>query len=102
MSRELIGRVLCFGLGALYSAGLVPLFTFGPRGQYLWSLIEAQVAEIGSVFGVAPWIATTLLGLFAVGGPLALVWLIAGRRVSRLYWTVIGAAAYGAYWMFAP
>lgn len=101
MSRELIGRALCFALGALFAAGAVPLFTFGPTGTQLWSLIEAQAAALASAIGVAPWIATTLLGFFAIGGPLALVWLIAGKQVNRLLWLLAGICAYGAVWLFA-
>lgn len=99
MSRELIGRILCFALGALYTAGAVPLFTFGPTGKYLWSLIETQVSALATAIGVAPWIATTLLGFLAVGGPLALVWLIAGKGVSRILWLFAGVVAYGVTWM---
>ena len=101
MSRAFIGRVLCFALGALYTAGAVPLFTFGPTGRHVWSLIEAQTAIIATSVGVAPWIATTLLGFFAIGGPLALVWLIAGKQVSRLLWLLAGVLAYAAYWLIA-
>lgn len=100
MSRELIGRTLCFALGALFAAGAVPLFTFGPTGAHLWSIIEAQAATIATAIGVAPWIATTLLGFFAIGGPLALVWLIAGKQVNRLFWLLAGICAYGAVWLF--
>lgn len=101
MTRELIGRSLCFALGALYTAGAVPLFTFGPTGKHLWSIIETQVSALASAIGVAPWIATTLLGFFAIGGPLALVWLIAGKQVNRLFWLLIGICAYGVYWLIA-
>lgn len=99
MTRELIGRFLCFALGVLYTAGAVPLFTFGPTGKYLWSVIETQVSTLAAAIGVAPWIATTLLGFFAIGGPLALVWLIAGKQVSRLFWLFAGICAYGVYWL---
>lgn len=98
MTRELLGRLLCFGLGALYAAGAVPLFTFGPTGKYLWSIFEQQVAAFATAVGVSPWLATTLIGLFAIGGPLALVWLIAGKGVSRLWWMLLGAVAYGVAW----
>jgi len=101
MTREVIGRVLCFALGALYTAGAVPLFTFGPTGKHLWSLIEAHVATLATSIGVAPWLATTLVGFFAIGGPLALVWLIAGKQVRRLRWLLAGVLAYGAYWLLA-
>lgn len=101
MTREVIGRALCFALGALYTAGAVPLFTFGPTGKHLWSLIEAPVATLATSIGVAPWLATTLLGFFAIGGPLALVWLIAGKQVNRVRWLLAGVLAYGVYWLFA-
>ena len=100
MSREVIGRLLCFGLGALYMAGAVPLLRFGPTGQYLWSLIETQVAALASAIGVAPWIATTLLGFLAIGGPLALVWRIAGQHVRRWRWLLAGMAGYGGLALF--
>ena len=100
MSRELIGRTLCFALGALFAAGAVPLFTFGPTGVHFWSAIETQAAAVATAIGVSPWIATTLLGFLAVGGPLALVWLIAGRQVNRLVWLLAGIVAYGAIWLF--
>jgi len=95
--RKLLGSALCFGLGVLYTAGAVPLFTFGPTGKQLWSLFEAQVANLASAIGVAPWIATTLLGFLAIGGPLALVWLVAGKQVNRLMWLLAGMIAYGVF-----
>ena len=101
MTREMIGRILCFALGALYAAGAVPLFTFGPTGKQFWALIEAEAAAVATAIGVAPWIATTLLGFFAIGGPLALVWLIAGKQVHRWRWLLAGVLAYGALWMIA-
>lgn len=101
MTRETIGRILCFALGVLYAAGALPLFTFGPTGKYLWTLIEAQVTALAASIGVAPWIATTLIGLFAIGGPLALVWLIAGKQVARVRWLLAGVVACGAYWLIA-
>ena len=101
MMRELFGRILCFALGAFYTAGAVPLFTFGPSGKHLWSLIETQVSALATAIGVTPWIATTLLGFFAIGGPLALVWLIAGKQVNRLIWLLAGVCAYGIYWLVA-
>ena len=58
MTRDIIGRVLCFALGALYTAGAVPLFTFGPTGKHLWSQVELLVAQLATAIGIAPWLAT--------------------------------------------
>jgi hypothetical protein len=97
--RRLFGSVLCFAFGAFFAAGAVPLFTFGPSGKQLWVLFEAQVANLAGTIGVAPWIATTLLGIFAIGGPLALIWLIAGKQVNRLMWLLTGMIGYGVFRM---
>jgi hypothetical protein len=59
------------------------------------------VSTLATAIGVAPWIATTLLGFFAIGGPLALVWLIAGKQVNRVIWLLAGICAYGVYWLVA-
>lgn len=99
--RELIGRLLCFALGALYTAGAVPLFTFGPAGKQIWDVFENSVAALATTISVSPWLATTLVGFFAIGGPLALVWLIAGKGVSRLMWMLAGVLGYGVFWLVA-
>ena len=99
--RALIGRLLCAGLGALYMAGAAPLFTFGEFGRQLWGLIEDLVTPLAQSLGVAPWIAMALIAPFAIGGPLALVWKIAGKEVNRALWLLAGVAAYGVYWWFS-
>ena len=99
MTRDIIGRVLCFALGALYTAGAVPLFTFGPTGKHLWSQVELLVAQFATAIGIAPWLATWLLGFLAIGGPWALVWLVAGNKVRRWRWMLAGVAAYGVFWL---
>lgn len=100
--RAMIGRILCFGLGALYTAGAVPLFTFGETGKRIWGVVEQHVAALGEAIGVWPWLLMWALGFFAVGGPLALVWLVAGRTVNRTLWFLAGVMSYGAWWMFGP
>ena len=97
--REFVGRILCFGLGLLYSAGAVPLFTFGKTADQLWAQFEHIVGMLANGIGIAPWLATTILGFFAIGGPLALVWVIAGRGVNRTMWFVGGVIAYAGLWV---
>ncbi|MFM1815110.1 MAG: hypothetical protein RLZ98_1805 [Pseudomonadota bacterium] len=96
--REYIGRALCAGLGALYMAGAAPMFTFGETGMRLWTWIESVVTPLAQAAGIAPWMVMSALGPLAVGGPLALVWKIAGPGVSRISWFLAGIAAYGGYW----
>ncbi len=98
--RDNIGRALCFGLGLFYMIGAVPLFTFGESGKKLWAFIQAQVTVIADAVGIAPWLAIWFIGTFAIAGPLALVWLIAGKGVSRIYWFLAGVLAYIGYWIF--
>lgn len=93
--REFLGRILCAGLGALYMAGAVPLFTFGETGKQLRAFAEAQVTVIADALGIAPWIAIALIGPFAIAGPLALVWLIAGKGINRSLWFLAGIGGYG-------
>ena len=77
----------------------MPLFTFGAIGKQLWALFERQIANLSPTIGVAPWIATKLLGIFTIGGSLALVWLIAGKQVNRLMWLLAGMIGYGVFRM---
>ncbi len=100
--RELIGRALCFGLGFLFMAGAVPLFNFGEPGQQIWSVFQSYVAMLAEAIGVWQWVIMWLLGTFIIAGPLALVWLIAGRGVNRLLWILAGILGYGLWWMFGP
>lgn len=93
--REFVGRILCAGLGALYVAGAVPLFTFGEAGKQIRAFAEAQVTVIADALGIAPWVALALVGPFAIAGPLALVWLIAGNGINRSLWFLAGIAGYG-------
>ena len=99
MSRVMIGSALCFGLGVLFFAGAVPLFNYGEAGQWIWGVFNEQARAIAAGFGVPGWIASVGLGLISIGGPMGLVWWIAGRETKRLMWFVIGALAYGASWM---
>ena len=100
--RANVGRVLCFGLGLLYAAGAVPLFNFGQVGTDVWSVVEAQVTAIATAIGVWPWLLMWFLGPLIIGGPLALVWLIAGPGVRRIQWFLGGLIAYGLWWAFGP
>lgn len=76
-------------------AGALPLFTFGETGKQISAFLESQVTVVAGALGVAPWIALALIGSFAIAGPLALVWLIAGKQVNRTLWFLIGIAGYG-------
>ncbi len=96
--QQNFGRALCAGLGALYMAGAAPLFTFGETGQQLWAWIQGTVAPVASMVGIAPWMLTSALAPFAVAGPLALVWTIAGSQINRIYWFLAGVAGYGSGW----
>jgi len=96
--RANIGRILCFGLGFLFMAGAVPLFNFGAAGKQVWAVVEAQVTVIANAIGIWPWLAMWIVGAFAIGGPLALVWLIAGKQVNRTVWFLYGLAGYGVWW----
>jgi len=100
--REYLGRSLCFGLGLLYAAGAVPLFNFGEVGASVWTVFEAQVVAIANTIGVWPWLLMWLLGPLIIGGPLALVWLIAGPGVRRIKWFLGGLVVYGVWWVFGP
>ena len=100
MSRVLIGSILCFGLGVLFIAGAVPLFNYGETGQWIWNAFNEQARAIALQFGVPGWIASAGLGLISLGGPLGLVWWIAGKETKRLMWFTLGLLAYGGSWMF--
>ncbi len=76
-------------------AGAVPLFTFGEAGQRLRAFGEAQVTLVADALGIAPWIAIALIGPLAIAGPLALVWLIAGKGINRALWFLAGVGGYG-------
>jgi hypothetical protein len=97
--REMIGRMLCSGLGAFYMTGAVPLFTFGETGKQLWAFIEATVAQVANAVGIPEWLALSAVAPFAIGGPLALVWLIAGKGINRTLWFIAGIAAAGLFFM---
>ena len=98
--RETIGRLLCFALGALYPAGLIPLFTFGDAAKQLWSWFEGNVLALTDPMGIPQFLVTYGLGTLTFAGPLALVWFIAGSGVKRIMWIFLGLIAYGAYWWF--
>lgn len=98
--RDTFGRFACSLLGALYTAGAVPLFSFGETGAKIWNMFEQHVTAIADAVGISSWLALALLGPLTVGSPLALVWLIAGNGITRPFWFLAGIAAYGAYWMF--
>lgn len=83
-------------------AGAVPLFNFGETGQKIWTVFQGYVAALAEGIGVWQWLITWLLGPFIIAGPLALVWLIAGREVNRTLWILTGFLAYGIWWMFSP
>ena len=100
--RQAIGALLCFATGALFVLGAVPLFNYGEVGRRVWPHVEAVVASIATTIGIAPWMAMWLLGFFAIGGPLAVVWLIAGRGVNRITWFLSGLIAGVLWWLFGP
>ncbi|MEL6299329.1 MAG: hypothetical protein AAFQ45_12240 [Pseudomonadota bacterium] len=98
--RNMFGRALCAGLGAGFVAGAIPLFTFGPAGQQVRAMIEPRIEALAAALGVPDWVGLAIAGSFAIAGPMALVWLIAGPDVRRLRWFVLGALGYGAVWAF--
>lgn len=83
-------------------AGAVPLFNFGETGQKIWTVFQGYVAALAEAIGVWQWLIMWLLGPFIIAGPLALVWLIAGRGVNRTLWIITGFLAYGIWGMFGP
>ena len=98
--RENVGRVLCLALGALYMAGAVPLFNFGQAGAEVLAAIDQVITQIANAIGVWPWLLRWLIGPIIVGGPLALVWIIAGPGVKRILWFLGGIALYVMWWIF--
>ena len=98
--RETIGRLLCAGLGALYMAGAMPLFNYGAFGREFWPIIESYIAVLADSIGISTWFAMLLLSPFAIGGPMALVWIFAGRGINRTYWFLAGILGYGAFYLF--
>ena len=98
--RDGIGRVLCFLLGLGYAAGLTPLFEFGETAGQIWSVAEQNILGAAEMIGLPSWLAVPLLGPFAVGSPLAFVWLVAGKGIRRFWWLLSGASTYFAYWIF--
>lgn len=99
--RDAIGRLLCASLGALYTAGLIPLFNYGEIGQRIFATAEGVITQAADVIGIPAWLALALIGPSAVAGPWAVVWLIAGKGISRWFWFLVGIASYGAWWIFA-
>ncbi|MGI9521847.1 MAG: hypothetical protein ACR2PG_09400 [Hyphomicrobiaceae bacterium] len=99
--RKSVGRLLCLGLGVFYMAGLVPLFGFGQFGEQLWTAFRGQVDSLAQMTGISSWIIIVAISPILVGGPLALVWRLAGSGINRFLWLLLGITLYWSLWIFA-